>query len=495
MYFSSQCREKVHIPENKLYVFLRGNGKGRTSIVWSQSSPNNVEYATVQVEAPHFIAFGISFKSREIFVVADCRVQIHGSITAQNRQSGDENSGFVFIKGKVYGIGDVYLGRARGAYSRVIFAKTYISKTIDLEGWTNWSYNGSTEFRSRDIRFFQSDMGSNQCTLWCIHHFGGSDVANGLSAETVIDSPLITQKIGTNRTIKVDLDGKGDFTSVQAAIDSVPEGNSRWIIIHVRKGVYREKVHIPENKPYVFLRGNGKGRTSIVWSQSSPNNVESATVKVEAPHFIAFGISFKNDAPTGLAQTSQNQSVAVFVGADMAAFYHCGFYSAHNTLFDYKGRHYYDNCYIQGSIDFIFGRGRSVFHSCEIFVVADCRVQIHGSITAQNRQSGDENSGFVFIKGKVYGIGDVYLGRARGAYSRVIFAKTYISKTIDLEGWTNWSYDGSTENLFHAEYHCHGPGAVAEKRAPWSLQLTEKEATPFMDIDFIDGKEWLPVYL
>lgn len=70
----------------------------------------------------------------------------------------------------------------------------------------------------------------------------------------------------------------------------------------------------------------------------------------------------QNEAPTGMAFTSQNQSVAAFVGSDMAAFYHCGFYSTHNTLFDYKGRHYYDDCYIQGSIDFIFGRGRSIFH-------------------------------------------------------------------------------------------------------------------------------------
>lgn len=61
----------------------------------------------------------------------------------------------------------------------------------------------------------------------------------GLSAQTVIDSPLLTQKIGTNRTIKVDINGKGDFTSVQAAIDSVPKGNNKWIIIHVRKGAYR----------------------------------------------------------------------------------------------------------------------------------------------------------------------------------------------------------------------------------------------------------------
>ncbi|KAK3418078.1 hypothetical protein EUGRSUZ_H04048 [Eucalyptus grandis] len=319
--------------------------------------------------------------------------------------------------------------------------------------------------------------------------------AHGSSPATVIDSPLLTQKINTDRAIKVDINGNGDFKSVQAAVDSVPSGNSKWVIIHVRKGVYREKVHIPEDKPYIFMRGNGKGRSIITWAQSSADNVESATFKVEAPNFIAFGISFKNDAPTGVAYTSQNQSVAAFVAADKAAFYHCAFYSTHNTLFDYKGRHYYDNCYIQGSIDFIFGRGQSVFHSCEIFVIDDKRVAIHGSITAQNRESADENSGFVFVKGKVYGISDVYLGRAKGPYSRVVFAKTYLSKTIVPHGWTNWSYDGSTENLHHAEYHCHGPGAESSKRAPWSRQLTEEEAEPFMSIDFIDGKEWLPAWL
>jgi len=316
-----------------------------------------------------------------------------------------------------------------------------------------------------------------------------------LDAQTVINSPLLTEKIGTNRTIKVDINGDGDFKSVQAAIDSVPEGNSQWVIIHLRKGVYREKVHIPKNKPYIFLRGNGRGRSAIVWAESSDENVASATFRVEAPNFIAFGISFKNEAPTGVAYTSQNQSVAAFVAADKVAFYHCAFYSTHNTLFDYKGRHYYDNCYIQGSIDFIFGRGRSIFHSCEIFVISDKRVKIHGSVTAQNRQSANENSGFVFVKGKVYGIGGVYLGRAKGAYSRVIFAKTYLSKTIVRKGWTNWSYDGTTENLHHAEFKCHGPGSKSEERAPWSKKLTEKEAAPFLTIDYIDGKEWLPVWL
>ncbi|GLU08519.1 hypothetical protein SLE2022_254270 [Rubroshorea leprosula] len=319
--------------------------------------------------------------------------------------------------------------------------------------------------------------------------------ADGLSAKQVIDSPLLTEKIATNRTIVVDINGKGDFTSVQEAINSVPKNNDRWIIIHVRKGVYREKVHVPKSKPYIFIRGNGRGRTAIVWSQSSPDNKASATFTMEAPHFIAFGISFSNEAPTGVAYTSQNQSVAAFVGADMVAFYHCAFFSTHNTLFDYKGRHYYDNCYIQGSIDFIFGRGRSMFHSCEIFVIDDKRVTIHGSITAQTRENRLDNSGFVFVKGKIYGIGGVYLGRAKGAYSTVVFANVYLSKTIVPAGWTNWSYDGPTENLFHREYRCHGPGAETKGRAPWWKELTYEEAARFTSIDFINGKDWLPVWL
>ncbi|CAK9138882.1 unnamed protein product [Ilex paraguariensis] len=369
---------------------------------------------------------------------------------------------------------------------------------------------------------------------------------NGFSAKNVIDSRLLTQKIGTNRTITVDISGKGDFKSVQAAIDSVPEGNSNWIVVHLRKGVYREKVYIPPNKPYIFLRGNGKGKSAIVWSHSSVDNYESATFKVEAPNFIAFGISFKNEAPTGIAYTSQNQSVAALVGADKAAFYHCAFFSTHNTLFDYKGRHYYDACYIQGSIDFIFGRAQSIFHvsaahfniqlrtpfsvsglhlcykienlatphalveyqcikskstknlkqlNCELFVIGDKRIEIRGSVTAQNRHNASENSGFVFIKGKVYGIGDVHLGRAKGAHSRVVFANTYLSNTIVPQGWTNWSYAGNTENLYQAEYKCHGPGSASNNRAPWSKQLSDKEAAPFLSIDFINGKEWLPAWL
>lgn len=65
------------------------------------------------------------------------------------------------------------------------------------------------------------------------------DFLHGFQAKNIIDSPLLTEKIGANTIVVVDPNGEGHFESVQAAIDSVPGGNSHWIIIHVKKGVYR----------------------------------------------------------------------------------------------------------------------------------------------------------------------------------------------------------------------------------------------------------------
>lgn len=55
------------------------------------------------------------------------------------------------------------------------------------------------------------------------------------------------------------------------------------------------------------------------------------------------------------------QAVAMRVTGDQGAFYGCGFYGAQDTLNDDSGRHYFKDCFIQGSIDFIFGNARSLY--------------------------------------------------------------------------------------------------------------------------------------
>uniref|UniRef100_A0A0D9VT91 pectinesterase n=1 Tax=Leersia perrieri TaxID=77586 RepID=A0A0D9VT91_9ORYZ len=327
-------------------------------------------------------------------------------------------------------------------------------------------------------------------------------------SDDIVNGPLLTSKINAKRTLIVG--PEDEFKTVQSAIDAVPVGNTEWVIVHLRSGIYREKVVIPETKPFIFVRGNGKGRTSISHESASPHNAESSAFTVHASNVIVFGVSFRvltrytrrlnersqNSARAGLPNIPEVRTVAAMVSGDKVAFYHCAFYSPHHTLFDSTGRHYYESCYIQGNIDFIFGGGQSIFQCPEIFVKPDRRTEIKGSITAQNRKEED-SSGFVFIKGKVYGVGQVYLGRANEAYSRVIFADTYLSRTINPAGWTNLGYNGATDHMLLGEYNCTGPGAAAANsmtRVPWARQFTKEEADKFLTVDFINGKEWLPAY-
>lgn len=71
--------------------------------------------------------------------------------------------------------------------------------------------------------------------------------------------------------------------------------------------------------------------------------------------------SEKNMAPPPPPRVVGAQAVALRVTGDQAAFYGCGFYGAQDTLNDDSGRHYFKECFIQGSIDFIFGNARSLY--------------------------------------------------------------------------------------------------------------------------------------
>lgn len=69
----------------------------------------------------------------------------------------------------------------------------------------------------------------------------------------------------------------------------------------------------------------------------------------------------QNTSPVPKPGASGKQAVALRVSADNAAFVGCRFLGAQDTLYDHSGRHYYKECYIEGSVDFIFGNALSLF--------------------------------------------------------------------------------------------------------------------------------------
>lgn len=280
--------------------------------------------------------------------------------------------------------------------------------------------------------------------------------------------------------VRVDQSGKGDFKNIQDAIDSVPSNNTQLVFIWVKPGTYREKVVVPADKPFITLSGTKASNTEITWNDGE-ELFESPTLAVLASDFVGRYVTVQNTFGTS------GRGVAMRVSGERAAFYGCKIVSYQDSLLDDTGNHYYKNCYIEGATDFICGNAASLYERCHLHSVSER----NGSITAQKRSSASENTGFTFLGCRVTGSGSALLGRPWGAYSRVLFAQTYMSSVISKQGWNDWGNESNQSRVYYGEYKCYGPGAERSERVRWSHSLSDDEAAAFLTKDIIGGKDWL----
>lgn len=69
----------------------------------------------------------------------------------------------------------------------------------------------------------------------------------------------------------------------------------------------------------------------------------------------------------------------------------------------------------------------------------------YGAIAAQHRNSENQDTGFSFVNCKISGSGRVFLGRAWGEYSRIIYSKCDMDAIIDPKGWNDWNQPSRRE--------------------------------------------------
>ncbi|KAG9131397.1 hypothetical protein Leryth_022190, partial [Lithospermum erythrorhizon] len=179
------------------------------------------------------------------------------------------------------------------------------------------------------------------------------------------DFPPNVPPADTNTTsyLCVDSNGCCNFTTVQAAVDAVKDFNLKRTIIWINTGVYYEKVKVLKNKQNVTFQGQGYTTTAIAWNDtanSANGTFYCGTVQVFAANFIAKNISFMNVAPIPTPGAIGAQAVAIRISGDQA-FSKLDSFMPQDTLHDDRGRHYFKECFIQGSIDFIFGNGKSLY--------------------------------------------------------------------------------------------------------------------------------------
>jgi pectinesterase len=278
--------------------------------------------------------------------------------------------------------------------------------------------------------------------------------------------------------ITVAQDGSGDFKTIQSAIDASKAFPDKRIMIHIKNGIYREKVVVPAFNNQISLIGESSEGTIISYNdffnkinRGRNSTFYTYTLLIEADDFVAENITVENTAgPVG-------QALAISVKGDRCVFRGCRILGNQDTLYTdgLNSRQYFVGCYIEGTTDFIFGAATVLFDSCIV-----CS-KSNSFITAASTPPG-KRFGYVFRNCKlisVNGADKVYLGRPWRDYAKVVFLNCELGSHILPSGWSNWSGTTRDKTAWFGEFGNTGPGADISQRVSWSHQLTKEAAAEY----------------
>lgn len=307
---------------------------------------------------------------------------------------------------------------------------------------------------------------------------------------TMVLLSLLTLAIPAAADTVVAADGSGQFKTVQQAVDSAPSHSRARFVIHIKPGIYEERVTVPPEKTYLTLKGDDALTTVITAAihagmpgpGGSPLNAfGTPTVFIQANDFTAENLTFENSAGR------QGEALALTIMSDRGIFRNCRFLGYQDTLLAQAGRQYFDHCYIAGAI---FGGSEAWFEGCEIHVKAE------GYITAPNTPK-DQHYGYAFSHCKISSEPNVrtFLSRPLRPYAATVFLNTEMSDAVEPAGWNNLD-DRTRGTARYAEYRSTGPGSGAETRVKWGgpHQLTDAQAREFSVETVLSGIDgWDPL--
>jgi len=317
---------------------------------------------------------------------------------------------------------------------------------------------------------------------------------------------LFSNAMGFKNPISKDIivaqDGSGDFKTIQEAVNSVRDLGQERTIIHIKKGIYHEKIIIPSWKNNISLIGEDKENTIITNSDYSgkaiPTGMDSFgkdkfttyttyTFLVQANDFTAENLTIEN------ASGQVGQAVALHVEGDRCIIKNCKLLGNQDTLLcaNEKSRQLYQDCYIEGTTDFIFGQATAVFLNCTIKSLKDS--YITAAATTQR-----QTYGFVLLHCKLIAdasVSKVFLGRPWRPYAKVVYIGCELGSHITPEGWNPWidaRFPDKDKTAYYAEYGNTGAGASITGRVSWSHQLTEAKQYTINNI--LGGADnWTPL--
>jgi pectin methylesterase-like acyl-CoA thioesterase len=311
------------------------------------------------------------------------------------------------------------------------------------------------------------------------------------------------------RIITVDSHGRGDFCTVQGAINAIPANNTVPRLVKVVDGTYTELDWVAPDKPLITVQGQSRSGTVIQYANNNALNSANTTdvcarqaipvhdnfncwrsnVSAEANDFTLEDLTLLNTTPFG-----GSQAEAFRGNADRITLNRVNLLSFQDTI-RIQGLGYVTNSYIQGDVDFTWGVGT-------VFWTRNELKSMHAGYVTQIRNSQGQN-GYVFYDDtltRAPGVADgsVYLARIDPAvypYSQAVYIDTRMDSHINPAGWLLNNADcAAAAHVQFWEYGSvtlQGQPVDASQRLACSRQLTAAQAAQWSDPAFVLGG-WVP---
>ncbi|AWI08751.1 pectinesterase family protein [Ereboglobus luteus] len=174
-------------------------------------------------------------------------------------------------------------------------------------------------------------------------------------------------------TITVGHDGAGDFATLQAASDWIPQNNTLPRTIVIKPGTYRDNTTFSQNRNFVTVHGDGAQRADVVLYYEYPyytTDRGAAVLNIECNDINVINLTIDNrvyfphpatNAPAWIGTVN-----TVYTSGSRVVFDNVLMKGGQDTLYTDKGIATFHNSEIWGSVDFIYGGALAIFDQCDI---------------------------------------------------------------------------------------------------------------------------------
>jgi pectinesterase len=299
--------------------------------------------------------------------------------------------------------------------------------------------------------------------------------------------------------IVVDAKGGGNFVSIQAAINSIPDTALTTRTIFIKAGTYIEKIFITKHN--ILLLGEDKTTTIITQAIARDyfrcfNNSDwgVATVNVNANDITFKNITINNnygfintkdttvvcgDSLKLIKRNSHQMAFRSFDNATRIAFINCNLIAyAGDTVSPWnvkEGMFYFKDCYMEGGVDFYCPRGWSFAENCKFYANT-------GSAAIWHDGSVNPDAKSVLVNCYFDGYNNFNLGRwhrdAQFFLINCTFSANMANTPIFLVKTNNVIQWGNRQYYYNCSRESGNYAWFSNNLESYSKQLRAKDITP-----------------